>query len=78
MLRRDRQIRTQTSQLADACLVALSFWLAYLLRSNPAITEWLNLGKIPEDAFNNINQSLLVSKGDGRAVTRRALFKRHP
>ena len=60
MLRRDRQIRTQTSQLADACLVALSFWLAYLLRANPAITAWLNLGVIPPDSFNNINNVLIA------------------
>ena len=60
MLRRDRQIRTQINQLADACLVALSFWMAYLLRANPAITEWLNLDMIPPDAFNNINTILLA------------------
>ena len=60
MLRRDRQIRTQTSQLADACLVALSFWLAYLLRANPAITAWLKLGTIPQDAFDNINNVLIA------------------
>jgi exopolysaccharide biosynthesis polyprenyl glycosylphosphotransferase len=60
MLRRDRQIRTQIHQLADACLVALSFWMAYLLRANPAITEWLNLDMIPPDAFNNINTILIA------------------
>ena len=35
MLRRDRQIRTQISQLADAFLVAVSFWLAFVLRADP-------------------------------------------
>ena len=60
MLRRDRQIRTQIHQLADACLVALSFWMAYLLRANPAITAWLNLDTIPPDAFNNINTILIA------------------
>ena len=34
MLRRDRQIKTQVYQLIDACLFALSFWLAYQLRSD--------------------------------------------
>ena len=29
MLQRDRQIRTQVHQLADASLFAVSFWLAY-------------------------------------------------
>ena len=43
MLRRDRQIRTQIHQVADACLFAVSFWLAYALRLNPQIVAWLNL-----------------------------------
>jgi len=34
MLRRDRQIKTQVYQLMDACLFALSFWLAYRLRAD--------------------------------------------
>lgn len=34
MLRRDRHIRMQVYQLADACLFALSFWIAYRLRSD--------------------------------------------
>ncbi len=42
MLQRDRQIRTQVHQFADACLFAASFWLAYALRSNVAFTEWMN------------------------------------
>ncbi len=60
MLRRDRQIRTQINQLADASLVALSFWAAYLLRANPTITAWLRLDPIPPDVFNNINTILLA------------------
>jgi exopolysaccharide biosynthesis polyprenyl glycosylphosphotransferase len=43
MLRRDQQIRTQIHQLADACIFLVSFLLAYVLRSNPAIMDWLNL-----------------------------------
>ena len=42
MLRRDRQIRTQIHQLADACLFAASFWLAYVLRADPEIVAgWI-------------------------------------
>jgi len=60
MLRRDHQIRTQIQQLADAFLVALSFWAAYLLRANSVITGWMNLDPVPSDAFNSIN-TLLVA-----------------
>jgi exopolysaccharide biosynthesis polyprenyl glycosylphosphotransferase len=54
MLRRDRQIRTQIHQLADACLFALSFWLACALRSNPQIMAWLNLDPISPEIFNSV------------------------
>ena len=38
MLRRQRQIRTQFQKLVDACLFAVSFWLAHTIRSdNPAL-----------------------------------------
>src|SRR2546423_10035248 len=43
MLRRDRQIRMQIHQLLDACLFAVSFWLAYVLRSNPDIIDLFSL-----------------------------------
>jgi exopolysaccharide biosynthesis polyprenyl glycosylphosphotransferase len=43
MLRRDRQIRMQIHQLLDACLFAVSFWLAYALRSDPTIIDLFNL-----------------------------------
>jgi exopolysaccharide biosynthesis polyprenyl glycosylphosphotransferase len=43
MLRRHRQIRTQIHQLMDACLFAASFWLAYVLRSNPDIIDLFGL-----------------------------------
>jgi exopolysaccharide biosynthesis polyprenyl glycosylphosphotransferase len=52
MLRRDRQIRTQIHQVADACLFAVSFWIAYALRANPQIIAWLNLVTIPPDTFD--------------------------
>jgi exopolysaccharide biosynthesis polyprenyl glycosylphosphotransferase len=54
MLRRDRQIRTQIHQLADAFLFAVSFWLAYALRTNPQIIAWFNLDMIPPDIFNTV------------------------
>src|ERR1051325_4235922 len=43
MLRRDRLIRMQIHELMDACLFALSFWLAYVLRSDPDLTDLLGL-----------------------------------
>ncbi len=46
MLRRDRLIRMQVNQLVDACLFALSFWLAYALRSDPAFIRLLGLDNV--------------------------------
>jgi exopolysaccharide biosynthesis polyprenyl glycosylphosphotransferase len=62
MLQRDRQIRTQVHQLADACLFAASFWLAYVLRSNALFTDWVNgllpvvwhLDIIPPEMFKQV------------------------
>lgn len=42
MLRRDRQIRMQTQQLADAVFFGISLWLAFVFRLNPAINVLLN------------------------------------
>jgi exopolysaccharide biosynthesis polyprenyl glycosylphosphotransferase len=52
MLQRDRQIRTQISQLADAFLAAVSFWIAFELRADPQIAAWLRLDQIPGDIFD--------------------------
>jgi exopolysaccharide biosynthesis polyprenyl glycosylphosphotransferase len=52
MLRRDRQIRTQLHQLADACLFALSFWAAYSLRIDPQIVAWLHLPPISDESLD--------------------------
>jgi exopolysaccharide biosynthesis polyprenyl glycosylphosphotransferase len=52
MLQRDRQIRTQISQFADAFLVAVSFWLAFVLRADPQISAWLRLDPISGDTLN--------------------------
>ncbi|HVU09188.1 MAG TPA: sugar transferase, partial [Verrucomicrobiae bacterium] len=51
MLQRDRQIRMQIQQLADACLFTVSFWIAYSLRSNPQIIAWLKL--VPPSSLEN-------------------------
>ena len=52
MLRRDRQIRTQFHQLADACLFAASFWMAYALRLDPQIAAWLHLAGIGDESLD--------------------------
>jgi exopolysaccharide biosynthesis polyprenyl glycosylphosphotransferase len=49
MLRRHRQIQMQIHQLVDACLFAVSFWLAYQLRSDPSLIE--ATGMQPVDPF---------------------------
>jgi exopolysaccharide biosynthesis polyprenyl glycosylphosphotransferase len=46
MLRRDRQIRMQIHQFMDACLFALSFWMAYEFRDSAFLVEWFNLAPI--------------------------------
>jgi exopolysaccharide biosynthesis polyprenyl glycosylphosphotransferase len=46
MLRRDQQVRTRINQLMDACLYAVSFWLAHLLRSNAYLIELFELDAI--------------------------------
>lgn len=52
MLRRDRLIRMQIHQLMDACLFALAFWIAYLLRSSPGIIELFHLDEVsPFEAY---------------------------
>ncbi|HEY2329224.1 MAG TPA: sugar transferase [Verrucomicrobiae bacterium] len=54
MLQRDRQIRTQVQQLADASLFAISFWLAYCLRDTAFFPNWLGLENIQPDAFESV------------------------
>jgi exopolysaccharide biosynthesis polyprenyl glycosylphosphotransferase len=51
MLRRDRQIRTTIHQLMDACLFAISFWLAYQLRADPRVIALFHLD--PVDPFDS-------------------------
>jgi exopolysaccharide biosynthesis polyprenyl glycosylphosphotransferase len=52
MLRRDRIIRMQLHELLDACLFMVSFWLAYVLRSDPNIRELLGLPDITSATFD--------------------------
>jgi exopolysaccharide biosynthesis polyprenyl glycosylphosphotransferase len=79
MLRRDRQIRTQIHQLADACLFALSFWAAYALRSNPEISAWLHLNPFPEDAFDNVTWLYVAVMLAGPLVLEsQGFYKRQP
>jgi exopolysaccharide biosynthesis polyprenyl glycosylphosphotransferase len=52
MLRRDRLIRMQFHELLDACLFAVSFWLAYLVRSDGRIIDFFHLDDVsPFDAY---------------------------
>ncbi len=46
MLRRDQQVRTRIHQLMDACLYAVSFWLAHLVRSNQHLIDLFELDAI--------------------------------
>lgn len=50
MLRRDRIIRMQIHELMDACIFAASFWVAFVLRSNPDLIELFDLRTIPSFA----------------------------
>lgn len=47
MPRRNRQVRIVIHQWMDACLFALSFWLAYALRCDPDLTRWLGMTAVP-------------------------------
>src|SRR5690242_6748280 len=58
MLRRDQQVRTRIDQLLDACLYAISFWLAHLLRSNEQVVSLLELE--PIDIFDKYMWLYLV------------------
>src|SRR3954453_1212634 len=46
MLRRHRQIRMQLHQLMDACLFALSYWLAFVVRSNPNFMDLFGMDPV--------------------------------
>ena len=60
MLQRDRQIRTQIQQVADACLIAVSFWLAFSLRGTHFFHDWIGLENIHQDAFKKVAWLIFV------------------
>ncbi len=60
MLQRDRQIRTQIHQLADAGLFAMSFWLAYYFRSQPFVSEWFPNNPVHLDDFDRVMRFLFA------------------
>ncbi|MBU6409497.1 MAG: sugar transferase, partial [Verrucomicrobia bacterium] len=60
MLRRDRQIRILIQQLTDACLVAASFWIAYVLRASLYVTNWLGLAPPPPHILTDAGTVLLA------------------
>lgn len=59
MLRRQRQIRTQFQKLVDACLFAISFWLAHVIRAdNPTLATF---GGTPEiKAFSDYTWLVVI------------------
>ena len=55
MLQRDHRFRTQVLQLMDACVVALSFGLAFVLRGNQKFSHlFLGMDAVSGDAFHKI------------------------
>ena len=46
MLRRHRQIKMQIQQLLDACFFGVSFWFAWMIRSNPAVIQFFRLDSV--------------------------------
>ena len=46
MLRRYRQIRMQVHQLLDACLFSVAFWLAFAIRTSPAVVSHVSQLKL--------------------------------
>lgn len=76
MLRRDRQIRTQVHQLVDACIFAFSFWLAYRLRSDPWVIEYLKLD--PVASFKDFSWLFLLLVPAGPLVLAAQGFYERP
>ena len=58
MLRRDRQMRMQIHQLLDACIFAVSFWLAYEIRASDFVT--ITLKQPPIAPFENFFWHYLI------------------
>jgi exopolysaccharide biosynthesis polyprenyl glycosylphosphotransferase len=62
MLQRDHRFRTQVHQLADACVFAVAFWLAFALRGNYAFSHLFGMDPVTvaEADFNKIVWLYLV------------------
>lgn len=54
MLQRDRQFRTQIHQFTDACVFAVSFWLAFQIRASEAFASFFGLDIIGHDMFEQV------------------------
>jgi exopolysaccharide biosynthesis polyprenyl glycosylphosphotransferase len=78
MLQRDRQIRTQIQQLADACLFGFSFWMAFALRGNPQIIAWLNLDLIPPQVLDRVVWLYFLLIPAGPLILESQGFYNHP
>jgi exopolysaccharide biosynthesis polyprenyl glycosylphosphotransferase len=53
-------MRMQVHQLVDACLFAMSFWLAFELRADPDIMDFLRLRSVGGVRFNDVAWLLVV------------------
>ena len=73
-----QHIRTQIHQVADACLFAVSFWIAFVLRANPHIIAWLNLDPIPPDIFDRVVWLYFLLIPTGPLVLESQGFYDHP
>src|ERR1700744_4387077 len=62
MLQRDHRFRTQVHQLADACVFAAAFWLAFALRGNEFFSRLFGADAVTlgEANFNRIMWLYLV------------------
>jgi exopolysaccharide biosynthesis polyprenyl glycosylphosphotransferase len=61
MLQRDHRFRTQVQQFADACLFALSFWLAFVLRGDQTFSRlFFGLDAVSGDIFYKVVWLYLV------------------
>jgi exopolysaccharide biosynthesis polyprenyl glycosylphosphotransferase len=60
MLRRDRQIRMQVCQLVDACLFALSFWLAYELRADVRVIYHFGLNPFGSNSTTTMEKLVWI------------------
>jgi exopolysaccharide biosynthesis polyprenyl glycosylphosphotransferase len=78
MLRRDRQIRAQINQLADAILVAISFYLAFISRTNPSVASWFGLDVIASETFDKAEWLILPLMPVAALILESQNFYSHP